>query len=114
MLEREHRRRGSVDVAAEVDRPLEDRGEEIFVLDPRRRVLVLDDQRCVREVQVEQLTGGELVIEPVDAAILQIGEWIMARRARQLVFAQNRLLLPCIAEVSRVRRDLAVAMVAAR
>ncbi len=86
--------------------------QEILVLDPRRRVLVLDDQRGLREVDVEQLPGGELVVEPVHRAVLQVGERIVAGRARQLVLAQHGLLLPGVAEVGRVRRDLAVDVIA--
>ena len=48
----------------------------------------------MRDVEIQELAGGELMIEPVHGAILQIGERIVACGARQLVFGENGLLLP--------------------
>jgi hypothetical protein len=74
---------------------------------------VLDDEVRVRHVERQQLAGGELVVEPVDRAVLQVGERVVLRGARELVLAQDDLLLPRVALVGRVRRRLAVLPVAA-
>ena len=50
---------------------------------------MLDDEVRVGHVQLQQLARGELVIEPVDRAVLQVGERIVPRRARQLVLAEH-------------------------
>ena len=41
----------------------------------------------------------QLVVQPVDAAVLQVGQRIVPRRARQLVFTQRNLFLPGIGVV---------------
>ena len=68
-------------------------------------ILVLDDQVRVGDVELQQLARGELVIEPVDRAVLQVRERIVPGRARQLVLAEHRLLLPRVELIGRVRRD---------
>ena len=82
VLQREHARRGFIDVPDEGDRRLQDRLEPGTVLEPGLRVLVLDDEVRVRDVEREQFPRGQLMIEPVDAAVLQIRQRIVARRAR--------------------------------
>ena len=74
---------------------------------------MLDDQRRRGRVEVEQLARRELVIEPIDGAVLQVGERIVAGGAGKLVLAQHRLLLPRVGQIGRVRRHLAVDPVAA-
>jgi hypothetical protein len=39
-------------------------------LHPSGRVFVLHDQRCRGEVEIEELTGSKLVIEPVHRPVL--------------------------------------------
>ena len=57
--------------------------------------------------------AASLVIEPVDRAVLQVRERIVAGGAGKFVLAQHRLLLPGVGEIGRVRRHLAVDPVAA-
>jgi hypothetical protein len=97
----------------EVDRAGQDRLEQLLVLHPRRGVLVLDDERHGGDVDVEQLARGELVVQPVHGAVLQVGERVVPGRAGQLVLAQHGLLLPRVGEVRRVARDLLAVPVAA-
>ncbi len=103
MLEGVHARRGFVDLPREGDGALEDRGEALAVLDPGLRVLVLDDERRLVDVERKEFASGELVVEPVDRAILEVCERIVPRRSGQLVLAQNDLLLPGVQLVRRVR-----------
>src|SRR4029453_11869435 len=65
VLEREHAGRGLVDLARERDRAGEDRRELLLVLDAGLRVLVLDHEVRVRDVERQQLAGRGLVVEPV-------------------------------------------------
>src|SRR5437660_4547332 len=60
------------------------------------------DQEGLLRLDAKQLTRGELMIEPIDRSILQIREWIMARSARQLVFAKHGLLLPGVLLLGRI------------
>ena len=55
---------------------------------------MFDDQRGAWDVEGEQLARGQLVIEPVDAAVLQIRQRVVPRRVRQFMLSQDRLLLP--------------------
>src|SRR4029453_1548380 len=57
-LEREHARRRLVDLAREGDRALEGGLEAVAILEASRRILVLDDEVRVRDVEVEQLARG--------------------------------------------------------
>ena len=50
--------------------PCEDRLQALLVLDARARVLVLDDEVRLRDVERQQLARRELVIEPVDGTVL--------------------------------------------
>ena len=79
MLEGIHRRRRLVDRAREGERCGEDRRQARLVLCARRRILVLDDQESLLRIDAQQLAGRQLVVEPVDGSILQIGQRIMAR-----------------------------------
>src|SRR5688572_24726412 len=99
VLQRVHRRRRLVDVSREGDRAGEDRLQERTLLDAGRTVLVLDDQRRRGRVEVEQLAGRQLVVEPVDAAVLQVGQRVVPGRAGKLVLTQHDLLLPGVGEV---------------
>ena len=94
MLQRVHRRRRLIDPAHERDRSLKDGRDPLAILDPRLRVLVLDDKRRFLDIERQQLAGGELMIEPVDRPILEIGERVVSCGARQLVFRKHHLLLP--------------------
>src|SRR5512138_1958037 len=53
------------------------------------------------------------MVEPVDRPVLQVGEGVVTRRARQLVLAENHLLLPGIELIGGNRRGPAVLPVAA-
>src|SRR5262245_63054138 len=70
VLQRIHARCGLVDVPDERDRPLQDRLDALPVLDARLRVFVLDDEVRVGDVEFQQIPGRELVVEPVDRAVL--------------------------------------------
>ena len=70
MLQREHRGRGLIDPPDELDRTLQDRLQPLTVLDARLRILVFDDERRVRDVELQQFARRELVIEPVDRTVL--------------------------------------------
>ena len=102
VLQRKHAGRRLVDLPHEGDRSLQDRLQPLAILNARRRVLVLDDQMRVGDVERQQLARGELMIEPVDRPVLQIGERIVPRRARQLVLAEHDLLLPRVQLIGRV------------
>src|SRR6185295_4189336 len=65
-VERVHAGRGLVDLAGKGDRALEDGLEAHLVLDASASVLLLDHQRRVGHVQLQQLARRELVVEPVD------------------------------------------------
>src|SRR6185436_16297514 len=69
-------------------------GQARAILDSRRRILVLDDERRVGNVEREQLARRELMIEPIDRPVLQVGEWIVTRGPGQLVLGEHDLLLP--------------------
>ena len=71
-------------------RAVEDRGEASLVLDSSSWIFVLDDQIRVRRVDGQQLARGELMIEPIDSAILQISQRIVTRGAGQLVLLFER------------------------
>ena len=108
-MQREHRAGGLVDVAHERDRPLQDRLQPLLVLDARLRVLVLDDEVRVRDVELQELARRELVIEPVDGAVLQVRERIVPRRtitsnsARRVV---NEGTLKRVADAQAVHEPL--------
>ena len=63
---------------------------------------MFDDQVRVGHVQLQQLPRSELVVEPVDRAVLQVRERIVSGRARQLVLAEYRLFLPGVELIDRV------------
>ena len=101
-----HRGSRLIDVPDEGQRTLQDRLEPLAVLDARRRIFVLDDEVGVGDVEGQQLARGELMIEPVDGSILQVGKRIVPRRSRQLVLAQHHLLLPGVQLIGRLARRL--------
>src|SRR5687768_15179352 len=70
VLQRVHARRGFVDAPHERDRPLQDRLQSLAILDARGGVLVLDDEMRGGDVERQQLTRGELMIEPVHSPVL--------------------------------------------
>ena len=74
---------------------------------------MLNDEVGVPRIDAEEFARGKLVIQPVDGAILQVRERIVTRRAGQLVFAQDRLLLPGIRLVGWPARWLIADPVAA-
>jgi len=49
----------------------------------RARGTVLDDEVGLGDVERQELARRELVIEPVDRAVLQVRERIVARRPRR-------------------------------
>ena len=67
----------------------------------------------VGDVERQQLARRELMIQPVDGAVLQIRQRIVTRRAGQLVLGKHRLLLPGVDLIGGVRRRLAVDPIAA-
>src|SRR4029079_7862062 len=113
VLERVHARRCLVDLAREGDRTGQDGLQLFLVLDARLRILVLDHQVGVGHVELQQLARGELMVEPVDGAVLQVTERIVPGRAGQLVLAQDDLLFPRVEVIGRLGRGLAVDPVAA-
>src|SRR5690348_15650325 len=113
VLQRKHRGRRLIDMTDERNRSGEDGLQPRFVLNARRRILVLDDEVRVGDVEREQLPRGELVIEPVDGPILQIRERIVLRRPRQLVLGKDRLLLPRVQLIRRIRGRLVAGPIAA-
>src|SRR5580765_6630105 len=72
VLQRVHGGRGLVDMPYEGDRPLQNRLQAIAILDSRLRVLVFDDERRPHDVERQQLTRGQLMVEPVHATVLQV------------------------------------------
>ncbi len=111
--ERVHAAGRFVDAADEGDRSLQDRLQRGLVLDAGLRVLVLDHEVGLGDVERQQLAGGQLVIQPVDAAVLQVGQRIVPRRPGQLVLGEHDLLLPGVEMIRGVGRRLAVDPVAA-
>ena len=71
------------------------------------------DQVRVGHVELQQLARGELMVEPVDGAVLQVAQRIVPGRAGQLVLAQDDLLLPGVDLIGGLGRRLAVLPVAA-
>src|SRR6187549_1774398 len=113
MVKRVHAPRGLVDPAGERDRALEDGLQELLVLNAGSRVLVLDDQRRIRDVEIEEFPRGQLMVQPIDRPVLQVAKWIVLRSPRELVLGDGGLLLPGIGVVSGVRRRLPVLPIAA-
>jgi hypothetical protein len=103
VLKRVHARGGFVDAPDERKRTLQDRLQLLSILDPRRGVLVLDNEVSAGDIERQQLTRSELMIEPVDAPVLKIGERIVPRSAGQLVLGEDNLLLP---RIQLIRRPL--------
>src|SRR4051794_9101951 len=112
VLKRVHASCRLIDLARERDRAGQDRLELFLVLDARLRILVLDDQIGVRHVELQQLARGELMIQPVDSAVLQVAQRIVPGCAGQLVLAEHNLLLPCVELIGGLGRGLAVDPVA--
>ena len=56
----------------------------------------------IKDINVEQLTGSKLMIQPIYSFILQVCERIMPCGSRQFVFTQHSLLFPGICQISRV------------
>ena len=103
-----HARRGLVDVPHERQRSLQDRLQLRSILNPRRRVFVLDDEMRVGNVERQQLSRGKLMIEPVNAAVLQIRQRIVSRGAWQFVLGQHDLFLPRVHLIGGPVRRLAI------
>lgn len=74
---------------------------------------MLDDQVRVGDIEVEEFARGKLVVEPIDCAVLEIGERIMFRGAGQLVFTEDRLLEPGGGLIGGIFGRLAVYPIAA-
>ena len=113
VLQGVHARRRFIDAADERDRTLQNRLQPLPILNPRLRIFVLDHQVRVGDVEIQQLARGQLMIQPVDRAVLQIRKRIVPGRARQFVFSEHGLLLPRVDLIGRVRRRLAIDPVAA-
>ena len=113
-LQRVHRRSRLVDGLGEGDRASQDRRQPVLVLNTGRRILVLDHQVGFPGIDVEQFAGGELMVQPIDRAVLQVGQRIMPRGAGQLMLADRGLLLPSVHLIGRSRRGDAARPVAAR
>ena len=103
MLQGKHAGGGLVDATDERDRPLQNGFEAFPILEARFRVFMLDDQMRVRHVELQQLARGELMVQPVDGPVLQVGERIVPRGAGQLVLREDGVLLPGIELIGRVR-----------
>src|SRR5437868_7286670 len=70
VLQGEHATGGFVDLAREGDGALQNRLQSLFILNARRRVFVLDDQVRVGDIERQQFARRQLMIEPVDGAVL--------------------------------------------
>ena len=102
VLQRVHTRSSLINPARESDRALQNRFELLFVLNARLRVFVLNNQEGLRRVEREQLARGQLMVEPINRAVLQVSQRVVFRRARQFVLAQHDLLLPRVELISRI------------
>src|SRR5215831_11305335 len=94
VLQRVHACGGFIDPACECDGSLQDRLQAFAILNASRRILMFDDQVCVRNIQRQEFAGCKLVIKPIDRPILQISQRIVACRTGQFVFAKHDLFLP--------------------
>src|SRR6266571_8202503 len=59
-----------IHLASERDRAFQYRLEPLLILNPRRRILVLDYKMGVRHIQIEQLARSQLMVQPVNGAVL--------------------------------------------
>src|SRR5215471_6619856 len=108
VLERIHASCGLVDLACESNRAGQDRFELFLVLNARLRILVLDHQIGVGDVELQQLARRELMVEPVDSAVLQVAQRIVPCRAGQLVLTQDDLFFPRVKMIGSLGRRLAI------
>src|ERR1700684_1294774 len=74
---------------------------------------MLEHQAGRGRVDIQQLTGGEPVVQPVDAAVLQIRQRIVTGWAGELVFCEHGLFLPGIDPIRWISRGLAANPIAA-
>src|SRR5262245_41760831 len=102
VLQREQACGSFIDVPDERQRSAQDRRQPIAILDARFRVLVLDDEVGIGDIEREEFSRCKLVVEPIDGSILEIRERIVSSRPRQLVFADRRLFLPRVELFSRL------------
>jgi peroxiredoxin len=77
-----HRGGRLIDGAHKCQRARQDGGQQRAILQPRLGILVLQHQNRFGGIDGQQLSCGELMVEPVDTAILQIGERVVPCRAR--------------------------------
>src|SRR5262245_53857613 len=70
ILERIHTRSSLIDATCKGDRSLKNGFQPFAILNTRARIFVLDDEVCVCDIQRQQFTCGELVIEPVHGTVL--------------------------------------------
>jgi hypothetical protein len=82
VLQSEHARSRFVDSAHECDRALKDRLQFRFVLDPRLWILVFDNKVSIGDVELQQLSCRQLMIEPVESTILKVSKRIVPGRPR--------------------------------
>src|SRR5258708_26490798 len=80
-----------VDLPRERDGSGQDREQPLLVLDAGLRVLVLHHQVRPGDIQREQLAGGELVVQPVHGAVLEVSQRVVAPGAGEVVLAEYRL-----------------------
>ena len=85
MLQRVHARGGFVDPPDERQRSLQDRLQPLSILNARGRIFVLDHEMSVGNIERQQLTPSQLMIEPVHASVLKIRERIVSRGAGKRV-----------------------------
>ena len=88
-MKRVHASGRFVDLTREGDRALEDRLQALFVLDASPGILVLNHQRGIGNVELEEFARGELMIEPVDSTVLQVSERIVLGRTGEFMLAEH-------------------------
>src|SRR6202171_6800776 len=103
MLQGVHRPGALVNRARKGEGPSQKGRQPCLVLYASLGIFMCPDQEVLLRLDAEQLPCGELMVQPIYRSILQIRERIMARRAGQLVFAKDSLLLPGILLLNGIR-----------
>src|SRR5262249_23622446 len=113
VLQRVHAGCRLVYSAGERNRALQNGFQPLLALYPSRRILVLDYEMIIRDIQAQKLARRELMVEPVHRAILQVCQWVVPRSSRQFVLGQHGLLEPGFRLICGIVRGLTARPVAA-